>query len=293
MPHLYYHKRYWRISNDDLFLPLSCTLIGRLFWLTLIALYFVLDYHYLYICQSGIILLIYLLSTILFLSMIICLDFILIITSLQGNMIQIEKRKLINPLLDIRLLVSYLQAVCALYGIFGVAYTSQIPCNGNEERTIINRAIFIVIICSQYVDVFFLTCCCYLATSSLKSDDDEDDDIEKQNKSNHGIESKSVTERWEKRFEQIIKKIQFYSCNFLGSGNVNQEMENVAKVLTKFFHHEGSLDVVPSDIIAGIIMVRNEQKWRRKRAYRNAISNQTISKINEPPDIITDQPEYK
>jgi hypothetical protein len=34
----------------------------------------------------------------------------------------------------------------------------------------------------------------------------------------------------------------------------------VAKVLTTFFHHDGFLDVVPSDVVAGIILVRLQQR---------------------------------
>ena len=39
-----------------------------------------------------------------------------------------------------------------------------------------------------------------------------------------------------------------------------QDIEAVAKVLTNFFHHDGFLDVVPSDVAAGILLVRLQQR---------------------------------
>ena len=34
----------------------------------------------------------------------------------------------------------------------------------------------------------------------------------------------------------------------------------VAAILSDFFHHEGFLDVVPSDVVAGILLVRFQQR---------------------------------
>lgn len=38
----------------------------------------------------------------------------------------------------------------------------------------------------------------------------------------------------------------------------------MAKVLTTFFHHDGFLDVVPSDVAAGIVLLRLQQRQRRR-----------------------------
>ena len=52
-------------------------------------------------------------------------------------------------------------------------------------------------------------------------------------------------------------------CNLFGGANVGQDIEAVAKVLTVFFHHDGFLDVVPSDVVAGILLVRLQQRSRK------------------------------
>lgn len=309
MPHLYFQQRYWRISDDDLFLPVGCTIIGRTCWKVLIILYFLLDYRQLYVCTTGILLFIYLLVTIICLVFLIIMDLIIMFTSLKGTIVDGDKRSSMNLYLSLRLIMSYFQVFAAIYGIIAITYAQHIPCNGNLERTITNRAIYIVIICSQFIDICLLTCCGYLTSSSLVDEDEnhqdeqreeaiEEEDIENGSihrisplhSENGGVSNKSssiqhprhkdydrmsLTERWENRFEKFLKQVQFYSCNLLGSGNINGELQDVAKVLTKFFHHDGFLDVVPSDIIAGIILVRSEQKWRRKTAFEEALRKAT------------------
>jgi len=77
---------------------------------------------------------------------------------------------------------------------------------------------------------------------------------------------------WEGRCRTILKSIQICSCNLFGGSNIGEDLEAVAKVLTNFFHHDGFLDVVPSDVVAGIILVRLQQKAQFRRLNASRIS---------------------
>jgi len=68
-----------------------------------------------------------------------------------------------------------------------------------------------------------------------------------------------------------------------GGSNIGEDLEAVAKVLTNFFHHDGFLDVVPSDVVAGIILVRLQQKakFRRQNVTRISLSGAGKSVSNQ------------
>lgn len=53
---------------------------------------------------------------------------------------------------------------------------------------------------------------------------------------------------------------------------MGEHFQSVAEVLTMFFHHDGFLDIVPSDVVAGIILVRVQQKEREQMfKFRNKL----------------------
>lgn len=45
----------------------------------------------------------------------------------------------------------------------------------------------------------------------------------------------------------------------------------VAAILSDFFHHEGFLDVVPSDVVAGILLVRFQQRIAALKVFYIAL----------------------
>jgi len=80
---------------------------------------------------------------------------------------------------------------------------------------------------------------------------------------------------WANRCQQLTRSIQIISCNLFGGGQINEGFEEVAKALMQFFHHSGFLDVVASDVVAGFILVRLEQRLQRK--------NRTIAELSSNP----------
>jgi len=64
--------------------------------------------------------------------------------------------------------------------------------------------------------------------------------------------------------------MQICTCNLFGGSNITEGFDQVAKVFTDFFHHDGFLDVVPSDVVAGLVLVRLEQRSQRKKKVRSS-----------------------
>jgi hypothetical protein len=289
MPHLYFHKRYFRISNDDLFIPLSFTIIGRIAWMIILCTYLGFQFPDLASCLAGTFILVYLLSSIFFLFLIIFMDFAIMGISLQGAIIEVEKRKNINACLYARLFITYMQVISGFFGIFALSYADAIPCNATDAGTRLSQLLFSVNIIFQYLDVGCLSCCCYFTSSSLRLEREEEEEEDRENDIEEGrtprrrvhhkswrqSTGKDVTARWTTRAQLWLERVELFTGNLLESGGrPGEEMNSLAEFLAKFFHHDGFLDVVASDIVAGLILVRKEQETNRREAFEDLIANE-------------------
>jgi hypothetical protein len=70
------------------------------------------------------------------------------------------------------------------------------------------------------------------------------------------------------------------SCNLFGGKHIQNDLTNVAKLLTSFFHHDGFLDIVPSDVIAGIVLLRIQQQEKVK--LQQQLTYQTVGMHPKP-----------
>ncbi len=266
MPHLYFRNRYWWLASDDLVIPAVYSITGRIFWEFLLIIITYLDFYSLSICDKGIIMLIYLVATIVVQIMMIVNDSCIMYVSLRGTIIDINgDRKSLNLLLYFRLLVTYAEGFIALLGMVGIFINiDHLPCYASKERTMINLIIFGILLLSQLADLGSILCCSYLLSKTM------DSSFVGQNSHSRAIgilyNEESILAKWEDRLNRTVKAIQFYGCNRYGGDNINESLRNVARVLTKMFHHDGFLDVVPSDVLAGMILVRLEQFTHRNDA---------------------------
>ena len=137
------------------------------------------------------------------------------------------------------------------------------------------------------------------------TDDDNDNDNDNDNDDDKEEEGEDIDVFvvWVDRVQRIINRVRCFCCNILGGTyvcvsvsvsvsvsspslsrttlNVNHlhttltltgkaveqgDLENVARIMTKFFHHSGFLDVVPGDALAGLILLRMLQRKEMERA---------------------------
>lgn len=252
MPHLKYNGRFWRVSSDELFFPGIFAILGRLFWSTVIIIILAFSTARLSRCSESKGLLTYLyISLIVFVMSFLC-EVCLVRISLQGSMVQTEKRdKGLEKFLTAHIVLCVSQFVLAIFGVFVVSANSYIPCASTFQMSKTYDLILLsVIIITQLVDISSLLCCCYTFSAKKGSVELPDhDDV--------------VASIWENRCKSILKCFQIFSCNIFGGSNIERDLNAVAKILTTFFHHDGFLDVVPSDVLAGIILVRMQQRAKR------------------------------
>lgn len=215
-----------------------------------------------------------------------------------------------------------IQLLLAIWGVLLISDSIYLPCasellQANHTETVL----LTIVVVLQLIDVSSQFFCCYLlkagrvkkghginasmrgsgaandsgspggthATDSdnlYASDDDDYDDSD-------DLDDESQ-QKWERRCSSLCKCTRFFSCGIFGGSNIAQDMEAVAKVLTTFFQHDGFLDVVPSDVMAGILLVRLQQRRTLTRyvserdldaAMNNMGNDDDYAALNNSPPI--------
>lgn len=265
MPHLRYNGRLWRLSSDELFFPGVFAILGRIFWSTLLITVLAFTSPRLSRCPNGGGLLSYLyISLTVFILSIIC-EACIVKKSLVGSIVENGKREVgIGKYLTAHLALGVLQFILAICGLFVISSRTFIPCVHELKSTQQYDLIMLgVIVISQLVDITSLVCCCYSFAASREGEESLQD------------EHYAAT-MLEGRCKSVMRYIQIVSCNIFGGSNIDEDLNTVARVLTNFFHHDGFLDVVPSDVVAGIMLVRIQQRQRRQISFNNGISSSFV-----------------
>lgn len=172
--------------------------------------------------------------------------------SLMGTMVESNPRKNLGIYLNMHVVLGAFQIVLALFGFF-VAELASFPCS-DEFYSRADQILMSVVVISQLADVLCQLCCCYLTKAK---DRDESSGASK--------DYDETIEWWKSKCKVWCKNIQICTCNLFGGVDIVEDLETVARVLTDFFHHDGFLDVVASDVVAGIVLVRLELRANRSK----------------------------
>jgi hypothetical protein len=118
-------------------------------------------------------------------------------------------------------------------------------------------------------DLVLTFCCCFAIHSHRMNDPkrksasestiiESADDIEAAN-SEH-IHDEDAIEVWSRRLRCIVNVARCCVCGVLGGKRILPEnLQAVARILVQLFHHDGFLDIVPGDALAGLMLVGWEQ----------------------------------
>ena len=133
MPHLVMCGRYWRIGGDELPLPASFAIFGRIVWVVILIIIASKISYESTRCHEGIDAYLYLSAVIFFLSIIV--EILIAWSGTLGNMIEVEVRagRLQKFLIGHYALVS-LQLIVILWGIAILSNTYNMPCTVLFQR---------------------------------------------------------------------------------------------------------------------------------------------------------------
>ncbi len=281
MPHLKLRNRYLHVAGDELSIPAICFILTHAIWTALVIALTAITFNHLSDCSNGWVLQVYLLATIGLCGFSIISDSGIIYTSLQGSILESEKRVRVGDFLCLKVLIIVLQLCFAGFGIAVLALGSETHCNQSDSRYQMSLAFVALVSVSQIIDSLFLMCCCYCLRSprskrrhrSLGQDQPffQDD---------------TALTVWESRCRWIMNYSRYLTCNLFGGKFIDKEgYEQVARVLVSLFHHEGFLDLVASDILAGLLLVRAEQRAHSRHLKVKAVGDKSYEvKMHTPRD---------
>jgi hypothetical protein len=290
MPHFHYCGRYWRFGGDELSLPSLCSILARVVYTAFIVAVLGVTASSLQACGDGWVIELYLILSIALFCIAVLCDVMLMRVSLQGTMTQTEARKPLGHFLNMKIVLCALQSLCAIFGILCITRDSDIPCDNDFRDSKVTVGLVLCVVVLQFSEwlSYFCSFYCLQITSNLDEDRSSID--------------QSSDKRWESRCRSLVHTLNWLTCSIFGGHNVQEGFEQVARVLTTFFHHDGFLDIVASDIVAGIILVRTEQRAKRKAkgdpslSYRDEDSDaiDLVDDIESSVSIVvSDQPRYK
>ncbi|XP_033630126.1 sn1-specific diacylglycerol lipase beta-like isoform X2 [Asterias rubens] len=243
MPALVLFRRRWRIGSDDFVFPGIWSFLFRILWLTAVFVVYTSRVSFLE-CHGRDLLMTYLIGLMTILSVTICLEFIVVYISAQGSIFNASPRRHLPLFLYVRVFVFIIEILFSILGAIWMFSEFEFDKTNSCERNIVRLVQAAVII--SWV-LLFVVCVSVLVLFNPWHHDHRDGD---DNGEEEHVINPAVQLKWEQRCKML--------CCCAGKDDNSQvAYAEVAAILSKFFH---GLDTVPSDIIAGLILMQLEQE---------------------------------
>lgn len=251
MPHLVLFNRYWRISSDDLPIPMMAGMVFRIIRAMILAVSLGADIvQQEGSCNYGLIS--YLSSSLVLCFLLSLTASMCIRTGMSGTVVDnIDRDLKMRPILVAHGSLLFIEIGCACWGlaIFINRSSTSTVCDmevGNLVLVLLGIAVIF-----QLLNAGILSCCC-LATYLRRVDDEKLGNMK---------EEKEAESVWLSRINKVRSFARCFSCTILGGSHiVDEDLEAASRLFTLFFHHEGFLDLVPGDVFVGLLLVRLEQR---------------------------------
>ncbi|KAL6468545.1 hypothetical protein MHYP_G00220690 [Metynnis hypsauchen] len=262
MPGMVMFRRRWSVGSDDLVLPALFLFILHCIWLVVLSVVlFGLPYGSDESCSVtlvdhgrgylGILV-----------SCLICESAIMWL-SMRGSILYTQPREAVQYVLYIRLAILLVELVYAVVGIAWLVQYYQ-PCSDDTAK---NLALGIVV-CNWLVifSVCFTMMCTFDPTGRTFVK------LKATRRRQRNLTTYTLRHRLEEgQASSWSRRLRFFMCCTRAQDSQSDAYSEVASLFAEFFR---DLDIVPSDIIAGLVLLR-----QRQRAKRSAILEQPNNDI--------------
>nr|XP_033819613.1 sn1-specific diacylglycerol lipase beta isoform X2 [Geotrypetes seraphini] len=249
MPGLVMFGRRWAIAGDDLVFPGAFELFLRLaWWIGILVLY--LEHKGHFECPGGGLLRVYLIGLIVLLAAIICSVSAIVYISMQGTISNPGPRQSIPKLIYVRLVLYVPEFIWATLG------ANWISDNGVHcDRTVVSVVMGTVVI--SWIIIFFTAIALVIVFDPLGKKKvsnfpvSEVHDLESSQSKQVMYNVKSAaTNVWENRIKRL--------CCCIGCDDDNRAaFSSIAELFSSYF---SDTDLVPSDIAAGLTLLREQDR---------------------------------
>ncbi|CAG5114884.1 unnamed protein product, partial [Candidula unifasciata] len=247
MPGLILFNRRWAVGSDDFVFPCLAEALVRIVWLMILAIIFA-SHHYGLNCDHGSELrAFYIGSLVLNCTAIIILAMLLHI-SMQGTIIDVIPRRNINKWLYAKLFLFFLELVWLCISTYW-AFAHSFTCNWTIVMTARGA-----IICTWVMAfaIFVAILIVFDPMGSVKQRQSISCSMRRGNEAELIMAEASANKVWETRCRVLCCCI---ACN----PDTRQAFSDVSKVIAAFFEE---IDLVPTDIAAGLVLVQQQQSNR-------------------------------
>lgn len=272
MPHLNYCGSFFRVASDELWLPGFCSSFARVWWTIFLLIVTIVYSSFARNCTHDIVIVFLYLTLSIALSMVcIAVELVIIYFSVQGSPIDSKVRDQRLPhYLNLRLAIGMISFPLCLFG-FSTAfrYGSRDVDSSCKDPQLFELAVLCLVAIFQLIDASSLICCCCIFSAPVPKVPLSGLDP---------TDVKVISAEWSRSCRICCRGVQLCTCNLFGGSQIGNEFDAVGRTLTALFHHEGFLDVVVSDVVAGIILTRLSQIAERGGMSPNTAS---ILKYND------------
>ncbi|XP_015785894.1 sn1-specific diacylglycerol lipase alpha isoform X2 [Tetranychus urticae] len=283
MPGIIVFKRRWSIGSDDLIVPATVLFIVHTVWLIVLSLILVSGEKKEWRLQCMIDLHEHIVGYAIILIGCLIVELFIAWVSLRGTILETEPRSSMQYLLYVRLGILAVEIFWLIMGIFWIRKHYD-TCTPGFPRD----AILVIIVCNFCIIAsVFVTIWCTFDTAgrswvkmqryqnSLK-DGQSKYRYKRSGNSHrnwrHRKAMRQYQDSWNRRCELLF-------CCLGKSDRRQNSFAEIAKLLSEFFR---DLDVVPSDVIAGLILTRRQQKNQSSIVVRES-ANKTYQFLSGLP----------
>ncbi|CAH1799397.1 unnamed protein product [Owenia fusiformis] len=302
MPGIVVFKRRWSVGSDDLVVPAVFLIVLHLIWILVLGIILgVVDAD---LTECWISLREHVLGYLVILSGSVLVEGCIAWVSMRGTILYTEPRSSMQYLLYVRLGILVAELIWVIIGVVWISQNYE-QCTADAAK----KAILGIVICNWVVmfSVLVSTWCMFDSAGrswvKMKRYQQSLKDRERRKGPGSGRKSGSRRRNWRQRrpsyhtlasVESVVRKaMRAYEnswnrrCNVLFCCVQKDRHKNsfteIAKLFTEFFR---DLDVVPSDVVAGLVLLRRHQKMRRKTVVAQASNDvyQFLSGVSIRPD---------
>ncbi|XP_071115250.1 diacylglycerol lipase-alpha-like isoform X2 [Haliotis cracherodii] len=275
MPGIVVFRRRWSVGSDDLVVPAVFLLVLHAAWIIILGIIFgVVDFERKVACTQD--LHDHVLGYLIILSVCFFMELLIAIISMRGGILDNHPRRSMQYLLYLRLIVFLGELAWLVVGIVWTAKHFN-TCNPISAK----KAVLGVIVCNwlvMLIVIVSLWCTFDSAGRKWVKMKKYQDSLKEKRRGNRRI-SGSTRRNWRQRsrlikefFHQKFRRkafrayeeswdrrLQLLCCCVERKGRNRNSIAEIAQLFTEFFR---DLDVVPSDVIAGLVLLRQFQKQR-------------------------------
>ncbi|XP_047512342.1 diacylglycerol lipase-beta isoform X4 [Pieris napi] len=260
MPALRLLGRKWLAASDDLVFPSIFELLFRFVWLVLIALVVEVLYPVTWQCQTegwtgGAFVRLYLCGNLALQASLMLLLSALAQQSAKGTITDTDARKLVSPLLLLKVFLVLPEVALNVMGTMWM-YCDVIECDVTDKfSSIVVQSIVLFNWVQLALTIFGL----FMVFDPLGSVN-YDEMLDTPNQARH---HRKVTGLWSRRFRWAF-------CWLKRDEHGKEAFQQVAALLSALFR---STDLVPSDVVAGCVLLRVRQKRETREMRRIQMLN--------------------